>query len=158
METIPVPKEYIFVYSMEDSDVIDTTIARANKDDLPVIYCLGGATNLHVNGKEIPNASPSQFIYLIANAKLVITNSFHGTAFSILFRKEFISIAHLSKNIRIENLLKKLGVDNLQISKNNYKNIVVDKCVINADVLFDKLQGDIDKSRMFLKDALKGAK
>lgn len=155
---ISVPKEYIFVYSMEDSEVIDSTIVRANKDNLPVIYCLGGGNKLHINGKKISNASPGQFVYLIANAKLVITNSFHGTAFSILFRKKFISVAHLSKNVRIEDLLKKLGVDNLQINTNNYKHFEVDKAIINSDLFTHKLQRDIDKSRLFLKDALKGVK
>ena len=157
-EEIPVPKDYIFVYSMEDSDVIDTTILRANKNNLPVIYCLGGGKKLHISGKKTYNASPSQFVYLIAHATLVITNSFHGTAFSILFRKKFISIAHSSRNVRIENLLKKLGVDNLQIDTNNCKNFAVDQYVINSDMLFNRLQGEIEKSKLFLKEALKGVK
>ena len=34
--------------------------------------------------------SPDEFIYLFANASLVFTHSFHGTAFSILFKKPFL--------------------------------------------------------------------
>lgn len=36
--------------------------------------------------------SPSDFLSLIANAAYVVTNSFHGTAFSIVFNRSFTSL------------------------------------------------------------------
>jgi len=40
------------------------------------------------------NTSIENFIYLISNCKAVITNSYHGTIFSIIFNKPFITFAN----------------------------------------------------------------
>ena len=45
------------------------------------------------------------------NSEYVITNSFHGTVFSIIFGKPFISIIHSSTGARIIDLLESLGLD-----------------------------------------------
>ena len=41
---------------------------------------------------------------LIKDAEIIVTDSFHATAFSIIFNKEFYNIRRSSRNIRIENL------------------------------------------------------
>jgi exopolysaccharide biosynthesis predicted pyruvyltransferase EpsI len=40
---------------------------------------------------------PLEFLGLFANASFVITNSFHGTSFSTIFRKDFLLIASKQK-------------------------------------------------------------
>lgn len=49
---------------------------------------------------------PYDFLALIRDAKAVITTSFHGTAFSIIFEKEFYSIVNSSFPSRINNVLQ----------------------------------------------------
>ena len=44
-----------------------------------------------VNSPEVAAASPADFVKLVRDASLVVTTSFHGTAFSIIFGKEFKS-------------------------------------------------------------------
>lgn len=55
-----------------------------------------------------------EWITLIRNAQLVVTNSFHGTVFSILFEREFTFVplkgALATRNGRIEELLHKTGL------------------------------------------------
>ena len=71
-------------------------------------------------------SGPDEFLYLLANATLVFTNSFHGTAFSILFKKPFI---FFNKDIwvsgvleRITSLLKMFNLeDRILTAKNGYK-------------------------------------
>lgn len=53
---------------------------------------------------------PSEYIGLFQNADYVVTNSFHGTAFSILMEKKFLVFSHSNKNARIENLLERFGL------------------------------------------------
>ena len=55
--------------------------------------------------------SPEEFISYFQNATYIITTSFHGTVFSILFEKNFIYYSY-DKIIseRISNLLKDLGI------------------------------------------------
>lgn len=63
------------------------------------------------------NVTPEGFLGLIKNAKYVITDSFHCTAFSILFHKHFYAIAASADSVsstnnllRINNLLQKIGL------------------------------------------------
>lgn len=51
---------------------------------------------------------PSEFIGYFQNATYVVTNSFHGMVFSVLFEKQFLVFSHSNKNVRIENFLNKL--------------------------------------------------
>lgn len=63
------------------------------------------------------NVSPSDFINLVANAEYVLTDSFHGTIFSLLYHKPFFTFSRfessnkISTNSRIESLLKMVRID-----------------------------------------------
>lgn len=57
-------------------------------------------------------ANPKDFVGLVDNSDIVVTNSFHGTAFSVLFQKKFITIGKEKYNSRILSLLKKLKLEN----------------------------------------------
>lgn len=71
--------------------------------------------------QELLTATPDQFVYLIEHAKLVCTDSFHATVFSILFNKPFIlhqredGLASMSS--RLETLLNTLGLQELLYSE-----------------------------------------
>lgn len=53
-----------------------------------------------------------EWLYAIASAKVIITDSFHATVFSILFGKPFyVYISEPSKIFRISNLLNILGIE-----------------------------------------------
>lgn len=58
---------------------------------------------------------PAEFIYMIANAELVCTDSFHACVFAILFNKPFIVLKRMGDKInmysRIDTLLSLFGVD-----------------------------------------------
>lgn len=60
---------------------------------------------------------PSEFIGFFQNAGYVVTNSFHGTAFSVLMEKNFLTFSHSNKNVRIENLLEKVGLKSRLIER-----------------------------------------
>lgn len=55
-------------------------------------------------------AGPAEFVGYIRNAFCVITNSFHGTALSILFEKPFLTYCQSTRDIRQKDLLKSLGL------------------------------------------------
>jgi hypothetical protein len=60
----------------------------------------------------LQTASPLQFIHAVRDADYVICTSFHGTAFSILFEKQFYVTALRSNSGRVVSLLGELGIDN----------------------------------------------
>lgn len=54
---------------------------------------------------------PGEFVWLFAHAECVVTNSFHGTAFSLLHGKDFVSVVPrgMANASRIESVLKSVG-------------------------------------------------
>lgn len=71
---------------------------------------------------------PSEFLYLIKNCSLMYTDSFHGTLFSILNKKTFVTCSRenvsMSIDSRIDTLLSMFSLKNRKISKNNNYEIV----------------------------------
>lgn len=97
---------FLFVYMLRPSnEVIEIARTIAKKNNLEIIY-----TGLYVNHysgiKTIPDAGVEDFLYYIKNAEVIITNSFHGTVFSLLFEKRFASVRISSTSSRVENLLE----------------------------------------------------
>ena len=66
---------------------------------------------------ESKSASPAEFVGWILNADLVVTSSFHATAFSILFRKEFYAVdLKAGPDSRLKNVLEKFHLEDHFIS------------------------------------------
>lgn len=55
--------------------------------------------------------SPFEFLSLIKNSNLVLTNSFHGTVFSLLFNKEFFNLENKKNPERVRSLLNQLDLN-----------------------------------------------
>lgn len=101
---------------------------------------------------------PAEFLGLIANAEMVITNSFHGTAFSVLFDKNFISVINTAlgkKDLssRIVDLLTDIKHTSslVDISKHEEDKIKISGLSQDSK---ECLQEKITISKQFLKDEL----
>ena len=69
--------------------------------------------DLDYGDERIINASPSEFVQLIQNAEIVFTDSFHATAFSLLFERQFYVFDRSfqsSMGSRIESLTELFSV------------------------------------------------
>ena len=71
-------------------------------------------------------SSPSEFLYLIKNCFLMYTDSFHGTVFSILNKRPFVTCSRenttFNMDSRIDTLFSMFGLESRKISKeNNYE-------------------------------------
>lgn len=102
---------YVLGYAYNPYPEIYNYIERVNKElNLPIIYLSTIKGRLKNRCKEIriDNWGPIEFLYLIKNAKFVITDSFHGTAFSLNFGTPFISCVKSkeSSDSRMLDLLK----------------------------------------------------
>lgn len=58
----------------------------------------------------IMEAGPAEFLWLIDHADYVVTSSFHGTVFSIIFQKSFYPLINKAFPSRISDLLKLLEI------------------------------------------------
>ena len=69
--------------------------------------------------------APEEWLWLIDNARLMYTDSFHGTVFSILFRRPFVVTERIGDGCvnkmtsRIDTLLGKFGLEARRGTKNN---------------------------------------
>ena len=144
------PKEpYIISYKLQQSDLADNlakTIARVYKYNIIEI-----PANVNIREpKSFKTPTPVEFVHLIANARFVVTTSFHGTAFSIIMRKPFYSIVINEKDERISGLLTQCGLAH-RIAK-EIPNIISDK--IDWEEVQGKLNLSIKHSKDYLKKAL----
>ena len=84
---------------------------------LPIIRidaAIGSYRNL---SKYTKRASPFDFISLIRNAEYVVSTSFHGVAFSVIFEKQFYAIGMGNRSNRVQSLLSALGIGQRLINK-----------------------------------------
>lgn len=63
------------------------------------------------------NPSPGEFLSLVNSAVSVVTNSFHGTVFSILFKKDVIAYTGAGRENRFSGLLDPLGISDRLIAE-----------------------------------------
>ena len=59
-----------------------------------------------------------QWLAMLRNATVVVTDSFHGTVFSILFHRDFYTLCNPERgNTRMAGLLEKIGLQNRLLSE-----------------------------------------
>ncbi len=111
---------YVLTYYLRKSPPPEVK-AHADKLNLPVINLLD------LNNYNHFTIGPSEFIWLFAHASLVFTNSYHGVAFSILFKRPFLNreiendSVGVNMSMRIPSLLKLFGLEDRTASDGNRK-------------------------------------
>lgn len=111
-------------------------------------------------GDEAPyNVGPIEFLNLLRNAKYVCTDSFHGTAFSVIYHKQFIVFNRYSnqskhsKNSRIDTLCTNLGISDRRYDENFVERIQVQ---IDYQIVDDKIEKLKKDAFEYLSNALEG--
>lgn len=115
-----IPKEYILCYRFSENDETKMTIdALSQKFNLPVLTLPLSIPALKDDYQKFFCAGPAEFIGLIANAKLVCTDSFHATVFSLIFHTPFIVFlrenfigSNNNMNSRVMDLLEFSNLEN----------------------------------------------
>lgn len=157
---LKLPKKYILIYILTYSFEPYPQIIQIIKDiknnlNLPVVFVNTSLRHYFQikPDKNIFTVSVPDFLKLFANASYVITTSFHGTAFSFIFQRQFLSIINDSKkDSRISDLQKTVGINNYSTMSDYSKSLLdkqIDYNAINANV-----EQMIQKSCDFLKNAV----
>lgn len=147
-------EKYVLVYLLELSDeIIDITNRICDSLGLKVVYF----TRLNRFKNPLYSAyksGPDEFVNLFYNAEFVVTNSFHGTVFSIIFNKQFISVPHSTRNTRQKTLLESLDLLDREYNSlnNDINHFVMNK--INYNLVNKKL----DELRKFSYEFLDNLK
>ena len=123
LEMLGVPdnrsEEFIFVFSYAlDPKMYDFANMLSLKSGYKIVSISPYTSGSFVNGsKVLNNVTPVEWIELFNKAKLVITDSFHGMMFSIVFNKPFYAYAPNRSNVaRVKDILKKLGLEDRKMT------------------------------------------
>lgn len=114
-DRIKFDQPYILTYSLNSSNGYwEVVKGYAKKYGLKIVNLRHDFDDqkLPDNQVDIFDAGPREFVYLLANARMVITNSFHGTIFSINFGVPFLSVINRisETNSRILSVLEELNL------------------------------------------------
>ena len=146
---------YILLYVLKDSSFITkTALQLSQKYGLPIIRICKGTyrQDSHTSIQNIMDAGPQDFLGLFMKASIILTNSYHGTIFSLIFEKIFYTIlkANTDNNSRQQNLLSGLKLENRLIYEPQFKEQpALDYSAINQRIQTLRLQ-----SESYLKNAI----
>lgn len=145
--------KYIFVY-MEDENVIKIAKMISKEKKLKILY-ISKKHIFGINSKNMFCVNPFEFLNLIKNAEYVVTSSFHATAFSLIFNKNFwVSIPN-EVGSRIADLTKNFNIENRII----YKNSNLNNYNLYEEIKYENINNLIEEKRKesinWLKNSLK---
>lgn len=110
----PKQKRYILLYTFQrGANTYRQAKLLSKLTGLPIIN-IGAIVNPRKHPGKIVCPSPAQFVSLFCNADYVVTNSFHGTVFSVIFERPLFSFAltgdHASRSTRMTDFLNNVGL------------------------------------------------
>ena len=146
------PDEFLLAYFVSPTKSnMDYVRCLADEIKLPIVLI----NYTHRKEDDMINmtcVSPGQFVYLIGRASMVVTNSFHGAAFSINLNKEFLFVLNSQvpeKNERLLTLVQLLGLEGRDFTTANL-NISIDWNSVNEKLLVLR-QHSIDVLKRYIE-------
>ena len=142
-------KKYILVYTFKAFDLA-YQIARHIDKDIDIVCISDGIRTKKgvINARAV---GPEEFISLIRFAEHIVTDSFHGTSFSIIFNKEFTSIPYKGTESRFVDLLTSFSLeDRIAYSLEDVTNAKIDYDKVNI-----KIKEAVQNSYKYFKNIYK---
>lgn len=144
--------DYVFLFTLNEPD-------EKNLEQIKKMFCDAKFLYGPYQSKKIENYfqatyitfSPEEFIWLIDNSKCIITDSFHATAFSIIFHKPFCVFErnyqhNMPQGNRINTLLTMFNLKSHMIENEKF-----DNAPYNCDSIIAEEQ---EKARIYLDDII----
>lgn len=143
-------ESYLLVYDFLGNDLdMQHFIKEYAKNQKLTIVSINDFTPMKYADININNAGPLEFLSLIDNAACVVANSFHATAFSVIFQKEFYTfgLKGYNNSNRMIDFLEMIGERRRFTPSNIQSSIDYSK----VKFLLDK---EIGRSKNFINQAL----
>ena len=143
--------DYVLLYTLQHKAFdMKQAIKFAKKMHCELIVLHGGVES----GSNIYDSvtGPAEFLSLIANAKCILSSSFHGVVFSVIFNKPFY--ASLNNNAdRVKDFLDMLGITECFIDGNRIGDYEIP--IINYSKVKQKLYSARERSVKYLETEVK---
>lgn len=144
-------RKYILYYNLLPSKEADNLVKELQKKWDCDIVEIAGYGKLQKRGKRyVQTADAFEFISYIKNAKFVVTSSFHGVVFSILFEKQFYVVGMGNKVGRVRSLLQQLGIEERLLAPSSVSFIRK----IDYSLVHKNLENKLRESFLFIMHSL----
>ncbi len=151
--TLPPCKNYLLVYAINEDELLNSVAQRIALERNLKIVLIGGFAKKIKCDIFYRSAGPREFLNLIANADFVLTSSFHGTAFSLIFNKQFAIVQPKINSLRIEDMLNSLAITDRVIK--TFDDFEIHKKSIDYYIVNQKLDSLIVESKKYLIHSLR---
>lgn len=135
----PKKKKYVLVYNLvESSKSREVAKYLANKYKLKVITISASIQMKSFFRRDISVFGPIDLLEYIYNAEYIVTTSFHGLAFSLIFNRQVYAIS-TNFNVRLTSLLTKVGLEDRMVT-NEFCESIIDYSIVNQklhDIRFE---------------------
>lgn len=140
--------QIILLYQLTSSETIVELAQKIHKKTGLPVKRICKRSFLHKKDPNIENildVGPAQFLSLYSKAVFVVTNSFHGTAFSVNFTVPFFSVISKARNnnSRIESFLELVRLENRIV----YEGTEIENIDIESPLDFTEVQSKLNYER-----------
>lgn len=142
---------YIFVYCLNEQLVYEEANRIAKETGLAIV-CVPSGWKCPIKGQIKRSMGPGEFVTAIRYAEYVVTDSFHASAFSLIYQRKLVPVLRnnqIGLNERLVSLMNMCGL----------KNIFTDKEKIYETVSYSKIEErlmeHIKKSKYYLEEIVK---
>ena len=149
-------EDYVFVYMLktamngECQRILETILERKHIAHVKTRFEAPGGSICRSLCKALriqSYVSVTEWLSRLSNSKFVFTDSFHGTVFSILFHKPFITVRRSDisgLNERLISLLSLLGIEDRFVELGDIDNV---ECVLHKEINWDAVDLILYKER-----------
>ena len=159
--------KYLFVYMLDPTEEkVDKIIKFASNKKLKIVSITDKQFNPEYKSKLLidcgilKNASIDEFIYHMINAEYVVTDSYHGLCFALIFKKQFTTLINRTRGgSRFETLMELFDIKNCMIE--NISEILTEKHLyksIDYDKLAPIIERETQRCKNWLIDAISSPK
>lgn len=150
------PKSYVLAYLIGSHPWALKFAQKVARENNIALVCLQGGKMVEwmpfKKMVDISTSGPSEFLSAIHHASYVVTNSFHGTAFSLIYRRPFaVALNANAGDERMRNIAQKVGLSHRLVECLNQK---IPLCHEDWAVVDDGLANERMHAMDFLKRAL----
>ncbi len=157
-DSIKVPAKiegpYIFCYFLSVSPMAVEAVSKIKElTGLKIVHLNLNSLDKFHSDIEIKDADPREFVGLISQASYVCTNSFHCSAFSIIYHRNLTFVPKSMANERISQLEDLFGLK-VMLSKEKIKKLSLDDITTVYPNLDSSKNEFVEESKCFLKESL----
>lgn len=146
-------KQYILVYDFDGCEELHKAAKYLKEKHGWEIYSVLSCAYADQSFK---NGGPLEFLSLIKNAEYVLSNSFHASAFSLIFKRQFLVFPRKEAlNTRMSDLMDLFGLEKQMV---NRFDLELFEQKINFKTVSDIMEQEIWKSKDYLDKAIRKAK